>query len=360
MDEEMRYDVFISYSKVDQKVAEGICGYLEKYDIRCFVAYRDILPGEDWTKVISMAILSSKLMVAVFSSAFDDSNQTDREITIASENAHIPILTYKLSNDEMTGTKLYLLGNRHWIDAFPNPEQYFGVLLNSVRRLLDISGSAMLPDISDSDVRWDELEHSRDDIFMSLKKDYDVNKPFLLAIEDVFEIPGRGTVVTGYINSGTIKADDNVMIVGYGKQLMTICTGIVMSRKIVEVAKAGDAVGLLLPGIDKKDVKKGQVVACPNSVSESKTMTCDCFFIEDSETPNGYKIRRDQLLDFWFRTVEISGQLALPKRVDYIKPNDLFPAKLFLCESVPLNKDLSFAIRKDGRTIGCGIVKAIL
>ncbi len=132
---EKRYDVFISYSSDDQKIAEGICGYLERMGYRCFVAYRDIPRGVVWAAAITDAIDESAMMVVVFSNAFNISPQTDREIELASEN-QMPILTYRIADDKMTGAKKYYLKNLNWIDAFPNPENYFGQLLDSVAKLI--------------------------------------------------------------------------------------------------------------------------------------------------------------------------------------------------------------------------------
>lgn len=132
---EKRYDVFISYSSDDQKIAEGICGYLERMGYRCFVAYRDIPRGVVWAAAITDAIDESAMMVVVFSNAFNISPQTDREIELASEN-QMPILTYRIADDKMTGAKKYYLKNLNWIDAFPNPENYFGQLLDSVVKLI--------------------------------------------------------------------------------------------------------------------------------------------------------------------------------------------------------------------------------
>ena len=132
---EKRYDVFISYSTKDQKVVEGICGFLEREGYRCFVAYRDIPRGVVWASAITEALDASKMMVVVFSSAFNMSKQTDREIEIASEN-QMPILTYRVADAKMTGAKKYYLQNLNWIDAFPNPENYFGRLLDSVVKLI--------------------------------------------------------------------------------------------------------------------------------------------------------------------------------------------------------------------------------
>ena len=133
----MKYDVFISYSSKDQKIAEGICGYLESNGYRCFVAYRDIPRGVIWAGAIADAIDESQMMVVVFSKDFNLSSQTNREIELAAENK-IPILTYRITDAKFTGAKKYYLKNLNWIDAFPNPEDYFGYLLDSISKLIPL------------------------------------------------------------------------------------------------------------------------------------------------------------------------------------------------------------------------------
>lgn len=134
--EQKKYDVFISYSSNDQKITEGVCGFLERNGYRCFVAYRDIPYGVVWAGAIANAIDESKLMVVVCSINFITSPQTDRELELASENK-IPILTFRITDTEFSGAKKYYLKNLNWIDAFPNPELYFDKLLKNVSRLLN-------------------------------------------------------------------------------------------------------------------------------------------------------------------------------------------------------------------------------
>lgn len=137
----MKYDVFISYSSHDQKVVEGLCAYLEQYKIRCFVAYRDIPRGVVWARAIVDALDESRMMVVVFSENFNNSDQVDREIELASEDKK-PILTFRISNDVFKGAKKYYLKNINWIDAFPNPEAVFGQVLDNVEALLGVKHSA--------------------------------------------------------------------------------------------------------------------------------------------------------------------------------------------------------------------------
>ena len=143
-----RYDVFISYSSHDQKIAEGVCGYLERKGYRCFVAYRDIPRGVVWAGAITDAIDASKMMVVVFSENFNRSSQTDREIELASENG-MPILTFRITKAAFTGAKKYYLKNLNWIDAFPKPEQCFGELHSSVSKLIGKPGEKKVGDLID-------------------------------------------------------------------------------------------------------------------------------------------------------------------------------------------------------------------
>lgn len=134
----MKYDVFISYSSHDQKVVEGLCAYLEERKIRCFVAYRDIPRGVVWARAIVEALDESRMMVVVFSEQFNQSEQVDREIELASEDKK-PILTFRITDDAFKGAKKYNLKNINWIDAFPNPEQVFGSVAENVAKLLDMN-----------------------------------------------------------------------------------------------------------------------------------------------------------------------------------------------------------------------------
>ena len=133
--ESTKYDVFISYSTIDKIIAEAVCGYLESHRVRCFVAYRDIPKGDDWAQAIPPALRGSLMMLAVFSQAFNVSEQTDNELHIAAHRK-IPILTFRITDDDFDGAKEYFLAKSNWIDAFPEPEKQFGELLRSVQVLL--------------------------------------------------------------------------------------------------------------------------------------------------------------------------------------------------------------------------------
>lgn len=149
----MKYDVFISYSSLDQKVAEGVCAYLEQHRIRCFIAYRDIPKGVAWAQAIVNALDESLMMVVVFSGNFNCSEQVDREIELASEDKK-PILTFRISNDAFKGAKKYYLKNLNWIDAFPLPEQCFGTLCENVQKLLGRKDDVKTTPLKQQDINF--------------------------------------------------------------------------------------------------------------------------------------------------------------------------------------------------------------
>lgn len=158
--EQTRYDVFISYSTIDKLIAEAVCGYLESHRIRCFVAYRDILKGDDWAQTIPPALRGSRMMLAVFSQAFNVSEQTDNELHIAAHRK-IPILTFRITDDDFDGAKEYFLAKSNWIDAFPEPEKQFGELLRSVQVLLGLKfdlNEEKMPEDNGRDDRLSESE----------------------------------------------------------------------------------------------------------------------------------------------------------------------------------------------------------
>ena len=168
------YDVFISYSSHDQKTVEGICGYLESLGVRCFVAYRDIPRGVVWAAAIVKALKVSSLMVVVFSDEFNNSNQVDREIELASERS-LPILTFRLSNTDFKDAKEYYLKNLNWIDAFPDPETAFGDLADNVFKLLGrqpapVGGAVAAPKSEPADDNFGAQIHIRPDMDCKLLK----------------------------------------------------------------------------------------------------------------------------------------------------------------------------------------------
>ncbi|HIH2763009.1 MAG TPA: elongation factor Tu [Candidatus Azoamicus sp.] len=203
-----------------------------------------------------------------------------------------------------------------------------------------------------------ELVSTMDKYFPIPKRD--IEKPFLLPIEDVFTISGRGTVVTGRVERGIIKIGDEVEIVGIKKTLKTTCTGIEMFRKILNEGQAGDNVGVLLRGTKKEEVERGQVLAKIKSINPHKKFKAEVYVLSKEEggrhTPffNGYRPQ------FYFRTTDVTGEIILPKNVEMIMPGDNINIEINLIYQIAMEEGLRFAIREGGKTVGAGIVSEII
>ncbi len=188
----------------------------------------------------------------------------------------------------------------------------------------------------------------------------DVDKPFLMPIEDVFTISGRGTVVTGRCERGQIKVGEEIEIVGFAPTQKTVCTGVEMFRKTLDYGQAGDNVGLLLRGIKKDEVERGQVVAKPGSITPHTRFKAEVYVLTKEEggrhTPffSGYRPQ------FYLRTTDVTGVAKLPEGVEMVMPGDNVSMEVTLITPVALEKELRFAIREGGRTVGAGVVSEII
>ncbi|MDT3738945.1 MAG: elongation factor Tu [Candidatus Kapabacteria bacterium] len=189
----------------------------------------------------------------------------------------------------------------------------------------------------------------------------EVDKPFLMPVEDVFSITGRGTVGTGRIERGIVKVNEEVEIVGFGLQKKTICTGVEMFRKLLDEGRAGDNVGLLLRGVDKNELERGMVIAKPGSIKPHYKFTAQVYVLKKEEggrhTPffNGYRPQ------FYFRTTDVTGSMTLPAGVEMVMPGDnLDSIEVELITPVAMEEGLRFAIREGGRTVGAGVVTGII
>ncbi len=186
-------------------------------------------------------------------------------------------------------------------------------------------------------------------------------KPFLMPVEDVFSITGRGTVVTGRIETGIIKVGDPVEIVGLEEKTLTsTCTGVEMFRKLLDEGEAGDNVGLLLRGIDKKEVKRGMVVAKPGSITPHTKFTAEVYILKKEEGGRHTPFHNNYRPQFYLRTMDVTGEVHLPAGVDMVMPGDHVTINVKLIYPVALNEGLRFAIREGGRTVGAGQILKIV
>lgn len=188
----------------------------------------------------------------------------------------------------------------------------------------------------------------------------DVDKPFLMPVESVFSISGRGTVATGRIEQGKIKVGEEVEIVGFGKKEKTTVTGVEMFRKILNEGQAGDNVGLLVRGTKKEDIERGMVIAKPGSITPHTKFKCKVYILTTDEGGRHSPFFTGYRPQFYFRTTDITGVVTLPAGREMVMPGDNVDLSVELIASVAMDKDLRFAIREGGRTVGSGVVTEII
>ncbi len=187
----------------------------------------------------------------------------------------------------------------------------------------------------------------------------DIDKPFLMPVEDVFSITGRGTVATGRIETGVVKVGDEVQLLGLGEDKKSVVTGVEMFRKILEVGEAGDNVGLLLRGIDKKEVKRGMVITHPGVITPHKGFKASIYVLKKEEGGRHTPFKNHYRPQFYLRTMDCTGEISLPEGIEMVMPGDNVEIKVELIYPVAINVGLRFAIREGGRTVGSGQITEI-
>jgi len=242
---------------------------------------------------------------------------------------------------------------RELLDQYEFPGDTTPIIRGSALKALE-SGD---PDAPESKCVWELLEAL--DTYIPLPQ-RDLDKPFLMPVEDVFSISGRGTVATGRIERGVVNMNDKVEVVGIRPNQETVCTGVEMFRKILDRGQAGDNVGLLLRGMKKEDIERGMVICKPKSVHPHTKFECEVYVLTKEEggrhTPffNGYRPQ------FYFRTTDVTGAATLPEGVEMVMPGDNIKMVVELITPIAMEEGLRFAIREGGRTVGAGVVAKIL
>ncbi len=187
-----------------------------------------------------------------------------------------------------------------------------------------------------------------------------IDGPFLMPIEDVFSISGRGTVVTGRIDRGIVKVGDEIEIVGIKPTTKTICTGVEMFRKLLDEGRAGDNVGVLLRGTKREEVERGQVLAKPGSITPHTKFECEVYVLTKEEGGRHTPFFKGYRPQFYFRTTDVTGAVELPEGAEMVMPGDNIQMKVELISPIAMEEGLRFAIREGGRTVGAGVVAKII
>jgi elongation factor Tu len=220
---------------------------------------------------------------------------------------------------------------------------------------------AALPALN-GDAKW---EATIDELLAALdaqipEPERDVDKPFLMAVEDVFSIKGRGTVATGRIERGKVHINDEVEIIGFDKSSKTVVTGVEMFRKQMEEGQAGDNVGCLLRGIEKEGIERGQVLAKPGSIKPHKKFTGEVYVLKKEEGGRHTPFFTNYRPQFYVRTTDVTGSVMLPEGIKMVMPGDNVTVEVELITTVALEEQMRFAIREGGKTVGAGVVTKII
>jgi len=288
-------------------------------------------------------------------SAADGPMPQTREHVLLARQVNVPHLVVYLNKADMVDDEelieLVEMEVRELLDAYDFPGDDTPIIIGSALKALEGDTS----DIGAGSIH--KLMDAVDTFIPTPARPKD--RPFLMPIEDVFSISGRGTVVTGRIEQGIVKVGEEIEIVGIKDTVVTTCTGVEMFRKLLDQGEAGDNVGVLLRGTKREDVERGQVLAKPGSITPHTTFKAEAYILNKEEggrhTPffNGYRPQ------FYFRTTDVTGSVTLPEGTEMVMPGDNISMDVELITPIAMDKELRFAIREGGRTVGAGVVTDI-
>jgi len=353
---------YISFEDIDkapEEKARGITiatAHVEYETEKRHYAHVDCPGHADYVKNMITGAAQMDGTILVVSAADGPMPQT-REHVLLARQVNVPYIVVFLNKvdqvDDPELLELVELEVRELLSAYEFPGDEVPVVRGSALKALE-SGE---PGVEETKC-IDELLEAIDSYIPEPVREID--KPFLMSVEDVFSITGRGTVGTGRIERGVVKVGDDVEIVGLGAKRKTVVTGVEMFRKLLDQGQAGDNVGLLLRGVDKRELERGQVVAAPGSITPHTKFKGQVYVLKKEEggrhTPffNGYRPQ------FYFRTTDVTGAASLPEGVEMVMPGDNVELTVELISPIAMEKELRFAIREGGRTVGAGVVTEII
>ena len=289
-------------------------------------------------------------------SAADGPMPQTREHILLARQVNVPAIVVFLNKcdqvDDEELLELVELEVRELLSSYDFPGDDIPVIRGSALQAME--GEAG----SDATTAITELMDTVDEYIPTPVRDED--RPFLMPVEDVFSITGRGTVGTGRVESGVINKNDEVEIIGIKDTRKTVVTDIEMFRKFLDDARAGDNVGLLLRGVDKESLERGQVVAKPGSITPHTKFKAQVYVLKQEEGGRHTPFFNNYRPQFYFRTTDVTGSVALPSGVEMVMPGDNVDMEVNLMQPIAMDRELRFAIREGGRTVGAGVVTEVI
>ena len=350
-----------AYDQIDnapEEKARGITintAHVEYETSKRHYAHVDCPGHADYIKNMITGAAQMDGAVLVVSAADGPMPQTREHILLARQ-VGVPYIIVYLNKADMVDDKELLelveLEVRELLSKYEFPGDKTPIIIGSAKMALEGDAS----DMGEGSIM--RLADALDAYIPEPKRAID--GPFLMPVEDVFSISGRGTVVTGRVERGVVKVGEELEIVGLKPTLKTVCTGVEMFRKLLDQGQAGDNVGVLLRGTKREEVERGQVLAKPGSIPPHTKFTCEVYVLSKEEggrhTPffNGYRPQ------FYFRTTDVTGSVELPAGTEMVMPGDNIQMTVTLIQPIAMEEGLRFAIREGGRTVGAGVVSKVI
>ena len=352
---------FVDYANIDKAPEERARGitintsHVEYETDKRHYAHVDCPGHADYVKNMITGAAQMDGAILVVSAADGPMPQTREHILLARQVGVPAIVVYMNKVDQVDDPELLELVEmeiRDLLKSYDFPGDEIPIIKGSALAVLE-NGD---PKIGHDSII--ELMNAVDNYIP--QPDRPKDKPFLMPIEDVFSISGRGTVVTGRVERGVLKVGDEIELVGIRPTQKTTCTGIEMFRKLLDQGEAGDNIGVLLRGTKREEVERGQVLAAPGSITPHTEFKCECYILTKEEGGRHTPFFSNYRPQFYFRTTDVTGSIELPEGTEMVMPGDNITMTAKLIHPIAMNEGLRFAIREGGHTVGAGVVSKIL
>jgi elongation factor Tu len=350
---------FDQIDKAPEEKARGITiatAHVEYESVQRHYAHVDCPGHADYVKNMITGAAQMDGAILVVSAADGPMPQTREHILLARQ-VNVPYVVVFMNKVDMVDDTELLdlveLEVRELLSAYNFPGDDTPIIKGSALKALESKDPN-----SEYGKKIGELMDALDSYIPEPKREID--KPFLMPVEDVFSITGRGTVATGRIERGIIKVQEEVALVGFNSDKKTVVTGVEMFRKLLDEGRAGDNVGLLLRGVNKEDIERGMVLAKPGSITPHTKFTAEVYVLTKEEGGRHTPFFKGYRPQFYFRTTDVTGSVELPEGMEMVMPGDNVQMTIELITPIAMDEGLRFAIREGGRTVGAGVVAKIL